>query len=202
MSDPETPRAQEPPSDATQHLQAGEPEDPQGTRRLERTDPALMPGTLKLAPQDDQSDQTQRVPLPAVPRWDAPAEIPMSGKSQEGASSSAPAQGMGWKMPLLMGALVVVGAASYLAFFRWQASRVSVDLAKETQPEAVPEAAKLYHDQAVAGDAHAMRMLGVMYYYGLNVPQNREKGLFWYRKAAEKGSDAARDELRKLESGS
>jgi len=42
-------------------------------------------------------------------------------------------------------------------------------------------------------------MLGVMYYYGLNVPQDREKGLYWYRKAAEKGSDVARGELNKLE---
>jgi len=46
-----------------------------------------------------------------------------------------------------------------------------------------------------------MRMLGVMYYYGLNVPQDREKGLQWYRKAAEKGSDAARLELAKIEGG-
>ena len=44
-----------------------------------------------------------------------------------------------------------------------------------------------------------MRMLGVMYYYGLNVPQDREKGLYWYRKAVEKGSDAARSELSKIE---
>jgi TPR repeat protein len=36
-----------------------------------------------------------------------------------------------------------------------------------------------------------MRMLGVMYYYGLNVPQDREKGLYWYRQAAAKGSDVA-----------
>jgi TPR repeat protein len=128
----------------------------------------------------------------------------MAAKSQDAAQSisSPAAQGMGWKMPLLMGLLVIVGASSYLVLFRGQASKVAMAPAKDTQPEAVPEAAKLYHDQAVAGDAHAMRMLGVMYYYGLNVPQNREKGLFWYRKAAEKGSDAARDELRKLESGS
>jgi hypothetical protein len=57
----------------------------------------------------------------------------------------------------------------------------------------------VYLEQAKAGDAHAMRMLGVMYYYGLNVPQDREKGLYWYRKAAERGSDAARIELEKLE---
>ena len=58
-----------------------------------------------------------------------------------------------------------------------------------------------YLDQAKAGDTHAMRMLGAMYTYGLNVPQDRENGLYWYRKAAERGSDAARIELGKLEAG-
>lgn len=65
--------------------------------------------------------------------------------------------------------------------------------------EPVPPGVQVYLDQARAGDAHAMRMLGVMYYYGLNVPQDREKGLAWYRKAADKGSDAAREELAKLQ---
>jgi TPR repeat protein len=46
-----------------------------------------------------------------------------------------------------------------------------------------------------------MRMLGVYYYNGLNVPQDREKGIYWYRKAAEKGSDAARAELNQIEGG-
>ena len=199
MSDPEAPRSPEPPSDATQHLQVGEPKDPYGTQRMERTDPVLMPGTLKIPMQDEPSDQTQKAPLPTVPRWDAPAETPDSAKVLVGAQAR---KGMDWKIPLLLGALVVVGGTGYLIYSRGQAPSVPSAPSREDQPEAVPEAAKLYHDQAMAGDAHAMRMLGVMYYYGLNVPQNREKGLFWYRKAAEKGSDAARDELRKLESGS
>lgn len=199
MSDPEAPRSPEPPSDATQHLQAGEPEDPYGTQRMERTDPVLMPGTLKISMPGDSPDQTQKAPLPTVPTWDAPAKTPDSAK---GLAEVQAGKGMSWKIPLLLGALVVVGGTGYLIYTRGQAQSAAVAPSREDQPEAVPEAAKLYHAQALAGDAHAMRMLGVMYYYGLNVPQNREKGLFWYRKAAEKGSDAARDELRKLESGS
>ena len=46
---------------------------------------------------------------------------------------------------------------------------------------------------------NAMRTLGVMYYNGLNVPQDREKGLYWYRRAAEKGSATAKAELAQLE---
>ena len=54
-------------------------------------------------------------------------------------------------------------------------------------------------DKAKSGDANAMRMLGAMYYYGLDVPPDRERGLSGYRKAAEAGSDVARAELSRLE---
>jgi TPR repeat protein len=43
-----------------------------------------------------------------------------------------------------------------------------------------------------------MRMLGVLYYNGLSVPQNRAKGLEWYRKAAAAGSKTAQEELGQL----
>jgi TPR repeat protein len=46
-----------------------------------------------------------------------------------------------------------------------------------------------------------MHMLAVMYYNGLNLPKDREKGLYWYRKAAAQGSDAARAELSAIEGG-
>jgi Sel1 repeat len=68
--------------------------------------------------------------------------------------------------------------------------------------EPVPPAAKAYMQEAEAGSAHAMRMLAVMYYNGLNVPQDRKKGLEWYRRAAEAGSDVAKKELRAIEKGS
>jgi len=71
----------------------------------------------------------------------------------------------------------------------------------ETQAPVVeiPPALRGYYDKAQKGDAAAMRTLGVMYYNGLNAPQNREEGLRWYRKAAEAGSKAAKKDLLALE---
>lgn len=66
-------------------------------------------------------------------------------------------------------------------------------------PEAFQAALKPYLDAARAGDTNAMRMLGAMYYHGLDLPRDRTEGLKWYRKAAESGSNVAKDELRQLE---
>jgi len=66
-------------------------------------------------------------------------------------------------------------------------------------PEAFQAALKPYLDAAQAGDPNAMRMLGAMYYHGLDLPRNRAEGLRWYRKAAESGSAVAKEELRQLE---
>jgi TPR repeat protein len=43
-----------------------------------------------------------------------------------------------------------------------------------------------------------MRMLGTMYYNGLNVPQDTKEGIRWYRKAAAAGSVAAAKDLEQL----
>jgi TPR repeat protein len=64
---------------------------------------------------------------------------------------------------------------------------------------AIPVALQPYLDAAQKGDTHAMRMLGAMYYHGLDLPRNRDEGLKWYRKAADAGSKVAKDELRQLE---
>lgn len=66
-------------------------------------------------------------------------------------------------------------------------------------PEAFQAALKPYLDAAQAGDVNAMRMLGTMYYHGLDLPRNREEGLKWYRKAAASGSKVAERELKQLE---
>jgi hypothetical protein len=62
----------------------------------------------------------------------------------------------------------------------------------------VPPALRPYLDRAQAGDPSAMRMLGTMYYNGLNVTQDTREGLRWYRKAAAAGSVAARKDLEQL----
>jgi len=62
----------------------------------------------------------------------------------------------------------------------------------------IPPTLRPYYDRAVTGDASAMRMLGTMYYNGLNVPQNTKEGIRWYRKAAAAGSVAAGKDLEQL----
>ncbi len=70
---------------------------------------------------------------------------------------------------------------------------------QEAATTEVPPALRSYLEKAQQGDKDAMRMLGVMYYNGLNVQRNQEEGLKWYRKAAAAGSVAAQKELKALE---
>ena len=62
----------------------------------------------------------------------------------------------------------------------------------------MPPALRPYLDRAEEGDATAMRMLGTMYYNGLNVRKNKQEGIRWFRKAAASGSVAARKDLEQL----
>jgi hypothetical protein len=61
-----------------------------------------------------------------------------------------------------------------------------------------PPPLRAYYDRANSGDVNAMRMLGTMYYNGLNVPQDQKEGIRWYRKAAAAGSVAAAKDLEQL----
>ncbi|WP_306589872.1 tetratricopeptide repeat protein [Geothrix sp. 21YS21S-4] len=134
-----------------------------------------------------QPDQTVRLVPPVLQPPEPPPEPPS-------AQSALPLPPGGWKVPAGLAVVALVGLGAYLLF----SGRTPPSVAA-APAEAVPPGAQAYFDQAQAGDAHAMRMLGVMYYYGLNVPQDAEKGLYWYRKAAERGSEAAQTELAKLE---
>ena len=62
----------------------------------------------------------------------------------------------------------------------------------------MPPSLRPYYEKAKAGDVNAMRMLGTLYYNGLNVPQNTREGIRWYRKAAKAGSVAAKKDLEQL----
>ena len=211
MSDPETTRPvnPEPSPDDTVRMVAGMPEDPRQTQPLKRSDYLPVDGTLKLplAELTPSPDQTQRMPLPKLDPPSLPAQkIDQAARSatqtQKLALKPEPRKRLGWKLPLaLVGVLVVLGAAAYLWFGRGAAPLPPPFLAEAVSPESVPKAARVYLEQAKAGDARAMRMLGAMYYNGLNVPKDRAKGIYWYRMAAEKGSDAARIELSQLEGG-
>lgn len=213
MSDPEVPAPNRPDSDpeATQRLTVGAPSDPFSTQRLNLSasptaDPAADPttkATVKL--KFGEPGETQKLVLPLagdppirVQKTDEPARA--EGQTQMRPANTAGArQPIRWKMPLAVACLAGLGILGYLWLVRGPAPIPPAAMHEVAPAEPIPAGAQVYLEQAKTGDAHAMRMLGVMYYYGLNVPQDREKGLYWYRKAAEKGSDAARAELARLE---
>jgi hypothetical protein len=175
------------------------------------SDLALSPDqTQKLAPSQANlaldAGQTQKLVLPEGDRpplrlqpVDPPAEA--AGQTQKLPVRTRAAKPFGWKLPLGLGVLVVLGAAAYLVFNQGSAPQPLPVYLETATPPALPRDVQVYLEQANAGDARAMRMLGAMYYNGLNVPRDPEKGIYWYRKAAEKGSDAARKELSNLEGG-
>ncbi len=68
-------------------------------------------------------------------------------------------------------------------------ARASVD----EQERAV--ALKLMKEFAEFGDAAAQFNLAVAYEFGLDVPQNDEQAVYWYRKAAEQGLAVAQSSL-------
>ena len=152
--------------------------------------------------QEGSLDQTQKLVLPLT--FDAPQRtqkisLPAgtAGQTQTPRPAIGPSRSWGWELVLALGGVVALAGAVFLLSSPGPAVRPpKVQAAPEAE---IPGAVRAYLDQAKAGDANAMRMLGAMYYYGLNVPPDREKGLTWYRKAAEAGSDVAQAELSRLE---
>ncbi len=202
----------EPSPEATLRLPTGLPEDPAKTMSIELPKHLTAHDTQKLplpalAGNPDQAGTVPRVPGDVPPirlqKLDLPAEA--EGRTQKGELRSSGSKGSGWKLSIGLGTLVVLGVVAYVLISRRPVSQPVAPATRGTTipggPEQVPPSAKVYFEQAQAGDAHAMRMLGAMYYYGLNVPADRDRGLYWYRKAAEKGSDTARAELSKIEGG-
>jgi hypothetical protein len=205
--DPVDPTNPESSPDATVRLSMVAPADPYSTQKLDLTKHLADASTLDLplVVTTVASDQTQKLVLPRmdeppirVQRVDQPAEV--DGQTQKRPLRPGAARSNGWKLPLSLGLLVVIGVAAYLVFARGSTPQPLLPAAVVT-PESVPPAVQVYLEQAKAGDVHAMRTLGAYYYNGLNVPRDREKGLSWYRKAAENGSDAARSELSQIEGG-
>ncbi len=229
MSFPENvdPVQPEPSADATQRLSIGVPAAP----ALAETVKVDSHSTLKLAQAetDPGLDQTQKMAIPrleapgldqtqkmAVPRLDEPplrrlkVDSPAEAEGQT-LKVSAPLEvrpSFGWKVPAALALLVVVGVAGFLALSRTPevpASFATTPVAHPSAPapstDAVPKDVQILIDQAKAGDTRAMRMLGAYYLNGLNVPKDREKGISYYRMAAEKGSDAAKAELSQIEGG-
>ncbi len=202
MSDPETLDPSSSSPDDTVRLPAGLPASLGATQQLPvGNSMAAADQTLKLTrPRMD-------VPPIRVQRVDQPAGA--EGQTQDQPLRPAAPKPFDWRWPLGLGALVVLGAAAFLVFSKGPVPPSARSSAgpgagnPETTSTAgsLPPDVQAYLAQAKAGDTHAMRMLGAMYLQGLNVPKDREKGLSWYRKAAEMGSGAARSELNQIEGG-
>lgn len=154
-------------------------------------------------PGQEGPEQTQKLVLPlthGAPSPDQTVALPTAGAESAGSSRNPipPPRSRGWMLALVLGGVAVLAGLVLLLSSPGQA--VHPVKAAAAAPEAeIPGPARAYLDQAKAGDANAMRMLGAMYYYGLDVPPDRAKGLYWYRKAAEAGSEVARTELSRLE---
>ena len=135
----------------------------------------------------------------ARPVRGAEAQVPAPPEPAAPAEASGP--GLFRSMP---GPWLVLGSVA-LAIVIWAGATI---LRKHPAagPGAAPAAAadqpppplRAYYDRASNGDVSAMRMLGTMYYNGLNVPQDMKEGVRWYRKAAAAGSVAAAKDLEQL----
>ena len=68
-------------------------------------------------------------------------------------------------------------------------------------PQNKTKAAYWYTKAAEQGHTDAQFFLGLLYHKGVGVETDRAKARYWYTKAAEQGSKAAKDGLRKLDTG-
>lgn len=196
------PARPEPPVDATQRLSIGVPAAPSSSDL--KADSTLKVPLGMVAP--PALDQTQKMVVPRLDdppirrlKVDSPAEA-------EGQAVKAPAppqerRSFGWKLPAALVLLVVAGVGGFLFWPRGTVASAARPSASAPAADSVPKDVQILIDQAKAGDTRAMRMLGAYYLHGLNVPKDREKGLYYYRMAAEKGSDAAKAELSQIEGG-
>ena len=103
-----------------------------------------------------------------------------------------PSRVLNWSFGLVA-VLILGGSLAY--FFLNPGGDLPAELRKEDD---MPPVLRPYLDRAAQGDSGAMRMLGTMYYNGLNVRQNKKEGIRWFRKAAAAGSVAARKDLEQL----
>lgn len=163
-----------------------QPPQPEGEAPL----PVASDATLQLPVGGSaEAEATTRLVVPPVV---VPPGLPMAPPLSLGGERIR--SRMGWA---LGAAMLLLAAVAVIFYLRSQpAPARSTPIAAQ---EPVPPGVQVYVDRANAGDPRAMRMLGVMYYYGLNVRQDRAKGLAWYRRAAEQGDPAAREDLAKLQ---
>lgn len=145
------------------------------------------------APDQAPTRMVQELPDPPETRPEAGVDATQALPARPPVPPPAKASGGRWLLWLIV-VLLGLGAAAY-AFLQRRGPAESAPQASAA-PEAAPPELRPYLDQAKAGDAKAMHMIAVMYWNGLNVRQNRAKGLEWYKKAAAAGSTAAQKFLK------
>ena len=97
-----------------------------------------------------------------------------------------------WAFGVLAVAILAGTLAYYVLYPAGETQRAAPGI------ENAAPAVRPYLEKAAQGDPNAMRMLGTMYYNGLNVQQNRKEGIRWFRKAVAAGSVAARKDLEQM----
>ena len=161
-----------------------------------------------IPPAASTAFSTRLVPQqPAAPVTAAPAAVrTVSGQLPAPVVSPVLAKSA-WKLWAGIAGLTVIVIAGAVLWLRPDLLGMSAGTARRpvfgagsdgpTRP--VPAALKSAKDKADAGDAGSMRYLGTCYAHGLGVPRDVEEAKRWYRKAAEAGSQAAREELANLQ---
>jgi len=166
------------------------------------TDPAPGAQPAPLRPSDTQPIPILATP-PAGPDPGATVALPVRGAQPrprpEAPEPAAPALLPARKM---VGPWIFLGSVA-VAILLWAGATIlrkhpTAWSAPAAAPEPPPPPLRAYYDRAGNGDVSAMRMLGTMYYNGLNVPRDTKEGIRWYRKAAAAGSVAAAKDLEQL----
>ena len=153
-------------------------------------------------------DQTQTEGMPPSPATGSQTEaLPVLASPQSVPAMAQPAPVAGGALKRWLGLaaclLLLAGLAIYWAMRPGTPGDVNTEapLEETNRPasEPVPPELRPYMDQAAKGDAKAMHMIALMYWNGLNVQQDRAKGLAWYRKSAAAGDKGAQKELSVIE---
>ena len=164
--------------------------------------------TLALPIQDFSPVKTADIPPALLPNAHPKALHAAQGSASMAEPTATQQPTTGGSRPRWVGAGIVVLllAAGGTTWYLWpQPQAGSAEALSEAPPgapasnEAVPPELRAYMEQARGGDAKAMHMMALMYWNGLNVRQDRPKGLDWYRKAAAAGDQAAQKELHVIE---
>ncbi|MBL0212102.1 MAG: SEL1-like repeat protein [Holophagaceae bacterium] len=190
--------AEKPRPQASQPMPSG-PAKPRPGEPVAAVVPPSVPGYPdRHVPAPPPPPRPQPKPAASPVKALSPAPLPMAAQAKAAGSSSKL-----W-IPIAMGFLLLVIGGIYFAFFRTslKTNLPLVALPNQGSEPSLPVPADMQGTlaQAKGGDSKAMHMLGVSFYYGLNVPQNKAEGLRWMRKSAEAGNEKAKSDLRQMES--